>query len=143
MNNKIGGPKLITGSGLDRPLDPCHARAFNPTTVNAHFTLLEAVVSSFDIPVENIYNMDEKGAQLGGRRKASSIKWVFAKGDESHYVLKSDSLLLVTIIEAVCADGTACPPCIIMPLGQTGDWMAAEGLGEDIIIIIFFIWLYC
>ncbi|KIJ28419.1 hypothetical protein M422DRAFT_110397, partial [Sphaerobolus stellatus SS14] len=47
------------------PLDPCRVRAFNPTTVNAHFTLLEAVISSFDIPVENIYNMNKKGVQLG------------------------------------------------------------------------------
>ncbi|KIJ34981.1 hypothetical protein M422DRAFT_262940 [Sphaerobolus stellatus SS14] len=86
------------------------------------------VIARYKIPIENIYNTNEKGVQLGGGRKASTVKRLFATGSKSRYILKADSLLLCTIIEAVCADGTAVPPCIIMPPGETGDWMDVEGL---------------
>ncbi|KIJ50752.1 hypothetical protein M422DRAFT_159282 [Sphaerobolus stellatus SS14] len=112
-----------------RPLDPKRARAFNATTANAHFTLLTDVIKQYRIPPENIYNMDKKGIQIGSGKKASMIKRIFIKGDKSRYVLKGDSMLLVTIIEAVCADGTACPPCIIMPVGETGEWISVSSLG--------------
>ncbi|KIJ31881.1 hypothetical protein M422DRAFT_128556, partial [Sphaerobolus stellatus SS14] len=112
-----------------RPLDPKQARAFNPITVNVYFDLLLKTITDYDIPVENIYNTDEKGVQLGGGKKSSSTQRIFTTGSKNCYVLKGDSLLLCTIIEAVCADGIICPPGIIMPPGATGDWLDIEGLG--------------
>ncbi|KIJ43660.1 hypothetical protein M422DRAFT_252901 [Sphaerobolus stellatus SS14] len=112
-----------------RPLDPKCARAFNPTTVNHHFNLLSDVITRYKIPVENIYNTDERGLQLGGGRKASTIQPVFAATDRNNYILKSDTLLLITIIETICADGTACPPGIIMPPGATSDWHEVDDIG--------------
>ncbi|KIJ31785.1 hypothetical protein M422DRAFT_185461 [Sphaerobolus stellatus SS14] len=116
-----------------RPLDPKRARAFNPKTVNHFFDLLESIIQRYQIPVENIYNTDEKGLQLGGGKKASTTQRIFAKGDRHRYVLKSDSLLLITIIETVSADGEAGPPCIIMPksTGPMVDWLSIiPELGE-------------
>ena len=108
------------------PLDPKRARAFNPKTVNRFFDLLEEVVQEYQIPVENIYNTDEKGLQLGGGKKASTTQRIFAKGDKHKYVLKNDSLLLITIIETASADGEAGPPCIIFPksTGPMVDWLS-------------------
>ncbi|KIJ29645.1 hypothetical protein M422DRAFT_268988 [Sphaerobolus stellatus SS14] len=112
-----------------RPLDPKRARAFNPTTVDSYFKLLEETIAKYNIPLENIYNTDEKGLQLGGGRKSSSTQQIFETGTKDHYVLKGDSLVLITIIEADCADGTLCLPGLIMPPGATGDWVDIEGIG--------------
>ncbi|KIJ49824.1 hypothetical protein M422DRAFT_131433, partial [Sphaerobolus stellatus SS14] len=96
-----------------RPLDPKRARAFNPNTISKFFDLYEKVICDYEIPPENIYNTDEKGIQLGGGKKASRTEHFFTKGDQHRYVLKSDSLLLVTVIETVSATGDLGPPGII------------------------------
>ncbi len=95
--------KLGRGSGLD----PKRAKAFNYTTVQGHFKLLKEHMETYNIPWENVYNMDEKGIQLGGGRRGSQQKFFFSRDDKSKYKLKSDDLQLVTIIEAVCADGSS------------------------------------
>jgi transposase len=112
-----------------RPLDPKRARAFNPMTVQAHFNLFEKIVNDYEIPPENIYNTDEKGVQLGGGKKASTMQRLYAADNQNPIVLKGDSLLLITVIETACADGTPCPPGIIMPPGATGEWHEVEGIG--------------
>ncbi|KIJ56101.1 hypothetical protein M422DRAFT_239305 [Sphaerobolus stellatus SS14] len=53
----------------------------------------------------------------------------FDKGDKSRYALKSDSLVLVTVIEAACADGTMVPPGFILPHGTPIAWWEWEGVG--------------
>jgi Tc5 transposase DNA-binding domain len=49
-------------------LNPKHAKNFNKTIINNYFDKLEAVHARFPggIPPEHIWNMDEKGIQLGG-----------------------------------------------------------------------------
>ena len=51
--------------------------------------------------------MDEKGVQLGGGRHNSQEKLFYSQTDKMMYKQKGDSLKLVTIIDCVCADGTA------------------------------------
>ncbi|KAF8993039.1 hypothetical protein BDZ89DRAFT_911548, partial [Hymenopellis radicata] len=46
-------------------LDKSRARALNPTVVKDFYQTLKQVLDEYDIPPENIYNMDEKGIQLG------------------------------------------------------------------------------
>ncbi|KIJ47650.1 hypothetical protein M422DRAFT_136350, partial [Sphaerobolus stellatus SS14] len=95
-------------------LDPKRAAAFNTESVHDFFDKLEAVIKAHQIPCTNIYNMDEKGIQLGGGRKNSSTLYFFDREDKSRYILKSDSLVMVTVIEAACADGTMVPPGFIL-----------------------------
>ncbi|THU98481.1 DDE-domain-containing protein, partial [Dendrothele bispora CBS 962.96] len=95
-------------------LDPKRAQAFNPTTVSHHFALLKSVMDEQDIPWDNVYNMDEKGIQLGGGRKGAQVKYFFDIDDKMMYRLQSDDLELVTIIDCVCADGTSeILPCFV------------------------------
>jgi hypothetical protein len=56
---------------LSKPagLDPKRAKAFNFAAINHHFELLGNFLRECGIPWENIYNMDEVGAQRGGGRK--------------------------------------------------------------------------
>ena len=98
-------PHLKTGRGSG--LDPKRAKAFNFTTVSHHFRLFQETVEENQIPWRNIYNMDEKGIQMGGGRKGTRTKYFFSRDDNMQYKLQSDNIQLVTVIEVVCADGTA------------------------------------
>ncbi|KJA19577.1 hypothetical protein HYPSUDRAFT_143489 [Hypholoma sublateritium FD-334 SS-4] len=115
---------LARGSGLD----PKRARAFNKPVISHYFTLLGDIIKQHDIPWENVYNMDEKGIQLGGGRKGDATKYFFSREDQAKYQLKSDKLQLITIVEVVCADGSSdIMPCFIFP----GATMAPEWFCED------------
>jgi hypothetical protein len=46
-------------------LKKCHANNVNPATINKFFDIFEEVVSEYNINESDIYNMDEKGIQLG------------------------------------------------------------------------------
>ena len=92
--------------GKPTGLDPKRGQAFNRTIVVCHFDLLEKFLNKKGIPWENVYNMDEKGCQRGGRHKLSAWKYFVPRGRQSNYKVRSGNLELVTIIECVCADGT-------------------------------------
>ena len=74
------------------------------------YEMLGDFTKEYNIPEENIYNMDEKGVQLGvgGRvlalvdRDQKSVKHVEDGNEE-----------LVTIIECVAADGSLIRPSVV------------------------------
>lgn len=117
--------KMGKASGLC----PKRAQAFNPTQVAAYFKELLEVLDKYDIPWENVYNMDEKGCQRGGGRKLHSIKYFLPRTRRPHYKIRSDNLELVTIIECVAADGSSIKPGIVFS-GKEGycrEWLAVDG----------------
>ena len=97
---------------LKRPsgLDPKRAQNFNPSVVKHHFELLRDFLNAHNIPWENIYNMDEKGIQLGGGRKLDSTKFLYNRGQRNYVKSQSADLELVTTIECVGADGSLLKP---------------------------------
>lgn len=85
-------------------LEKCRAKALNQTAVKGFYDILEKVVDEFDITPENTWNMDEKGVQLGiGAKVAATIDCDQA----SVYLVEDGNRELVTIIEAVSANGMA------------------------------------
>lgn len=97
---------------LKRPvgLDAVRARNFNPTVVGQHFKLLGDLLQAFDVPLENMYNMDEKGIQLGGGRKLDCTKYFFSREQRVRARTQDANLELVTTIECVAADGSHLKP---------------------------------
>ena len=91
-------------------LEKCHAKALNPTAVERFYNILEAVVKEFGIKLENAWNMDEKGVQLGIGMKVAAI---IDQDQSTVYCIEDGNHELVTIIEAVCADGKALVPSVI------------------------------
>ncbi|KAF9067510.1 hypothetical protein BDP27DRAFT_1167005, partial [Rhodocollybia butyracea] len=92
--------------------------AFNYPTIHAYFQMLKDFLEENDIPWENLYNVDEKGVQLGRGHKNSQIRYFFVKFDAMMYqtIIFEKSNKLVTIVDCVCADGTAeIPPCFVFP----------------------------
>ncbi|KAF8601777.1 hypothetical protein BDV93DRAFT_509825 [Ceratobasidium sp. AG-I] len=57
-------------------LDPKRASTFNRATVERHFHLFKSTIALHDIPLENQYNMDEKGIQTGGGRRGTGEKFI-------------------------------------------------------------------
>jgi len=91
-------------------LKTCRANNVNPTTVNNFFDVLEEIIWEYKIDESDVYNMDEKGVQLGvGKRVAAIID----QDQKEVYSLEDGNRELVTVIETVCADGTALPPSFI------------------------------
>ena len=125
---KKNAPHLKMGRGSG--LDPKRAKAFNYTSVHQHFKLLKETLETHQIPWRNVYNMDEKGVQMGGGRKGTRTKYFFAADDKMKYKLQSDNLQLVTVIDIICADGTAdIGPGFVFP-GTTKhrEWFEESGM---------------
>ena len=91
-------------------LEKCRAKALNQTAVDGFYDILEDVVAEFGIERENTWNMDEKGVQLGIGAKVAAI---IDRDQATVYSVEDGNRELVTIIEAVCADGTALLPSVI------------------------------
>ncbi|KAK0485522.1 hypothetical protein EDD18DRAFT_1083217, partial [Armillaria luteobubalina] len=64
-------------------LDPKHAKAFNFTTTNTHFQLLQKTIDLESVPLSNIYNFDELSIQLGSGRKSTGEEFFFGSEDQS------------------------------------------------------------
>lgn len=91
-------------------LEKCRAKALNRTAVEGFYDILEQVVEEFGIKKENTWNMDEKGVQLGIGVKVAAI---VDRDQAMVYSVEDGNCELVTIIEAVSADGTALIPSVI------------------------------
>jgi hypothetical protein len=88
----------------------CRAQALNETLVNGFYDILESVIAKYHIPPENIYNMDEKGVQLGVGKKARVL---VDRDQKTVHQVEDGNREMVTIIETLCADGTVLRPSVI------------------------------
>jgi DDE superfamily endonuclease len=99
-------------------LDPKCAKNFNEAVIKDYFDKLEEFHSRFGgIPPEHIWNMDEKGIQMGGGRKKDGKKYLFLKGQQQKYQLRSDNLELVTVLKCISAAGEITPPSFCLQEG--------------------------
>jgi hypothetical protein len=85
-------------------------RALNRTTVEDYFKLLNEVIERYDIHYKNIYNMDEKGIQLGVGVKSRVL---VDRDQKNVQKIENGNRDLVTIMECMCADGTALHPSVV------------------------------
>lgn len=91
-------------------LEQCRARALNEHVVREYFNILNELITKYNIPPENIYNMDEKGILLGvGKRTAAFVD----RDQKTLYQVEDGNRELVTVIECISADGEALTPCVI------------------------------
>ncbi|KAH7903405.1 DDE superfamily endonuclease-domain-containing protein [Hygrophoropsis aurantiaca] len=118
---------------LGRPtgLDPKRSTMFNRATVDHHFKLLDDFLRTEGIPWENIYNMDEKGIQLGGGRRCDNTKYLYSRSQKARVKIQNADLELVTIIECVCADGNSLKPGFVF----SGVEFCPEWFEEDDILV--------
>jgi hypothetical protein len=112
---------LELSSSKPSNLDPKRAQNFNSTNVAGYFDLLKSVYDSFPtLPPEHIWNMDEKGLQLGGGRKRTKKYYHLKTLKKSKfYRVRSDNLELVTVIECISPSGLSIPPSFVLSSGPT------------------------
>jgi hypothetical protein len=91
-------------------LEKCCAASLNPTVVNEYFDILEDTIRTYNIPPENIYNMDKKGIQLGIGQK---VKAFINHDQKDVYSVEDGNCELVTMIEAILAVGWVMHPSTI------------------------------
>lgn len=105
-------------------LEKCRAKALNRTAVEGFYDILEQVVAEFGIKKENTWNMDEKGVQLGIGAKVVAI---VDRDQATVYSIEDGNRELVTIIEAVSADGrTLIPSVIFQGVRRNPEWGRPE-----------------
>lgn len=102
-------------------IDPKRAQCFNQATVEEHFALLAKVMHDKGIPLRNLFNMDEKGIQLGGGRKQHGTKFICGYEQRTNVKLRSSNLELVTVFECISADGTSIRSSFILS-GSAGNY---------------------
>ncbi|TEB28307.1 hypothetical protein FA13DRAFT_1618244, partial [Coprinellus micaceus] len=83
-------------------LEKCRTQVLNLMAVKEFFEELIRIVERYDIRLENIYNMDEKGVQLG---VGGSITAIIDRDLKMAYNIEEGSREHVTILEVACMDG--------------------------------------
>lgn len=82
----------------------------NPKVLRQSFDILGPLIKKNSIQPYNIYNMDEKGLQMG---KSARVKVICMHGRKSPPLMQDGNRELITAIETIAADGTFLPPMII------------------------------
>jgi len=91
-------------------MEKCCTASLNPTLINEFYDLLEDTIKEYNTPPKNIYNMDEKGIQLGIRQKVKA----FVDCDQKDvYSIQDGNHELVMVIETASADGSCLEPSVI------------------------------
>ena len=91
-------------------LEKARAKALNQFAVDEFFDMLIKLIQEYNITPGNIYNMDEKGIQLGiGARITAMID----RDQKAVYSIEDGNRELVTVIECICADGSTIHPSVI------------------------------
>jgi hypothetical protein len=91
----------------------------------AYFKLLHTRMTESDVLPENTYNMDEKGFMIGVIDKSKRVfDKVLYKERRFKQASHDGNRDWVTVIGAMCADGTTLPPAVIFP--ATGNKIQAN-----------------
>ncbi|KAF1922586.1 uncharacterized protein M421DRAFT_77728 [Didymella exigua CBS 183.55] len=82
------------------------------TKYKQYFNILYSKINEYNVELENTYNIDEKGFIIG---VISRLKRVFNKHKKGFTIraCQDGSREWVSLLAAICADGTALPPSII------------------------------
>jgi hypothetical protein len=124
-------PKVKLGKA--RGLDPRRAQAFNRPVVSRYFAKLQRIIDQYQIPVENIYNMDEKGVQRGGGKKGNNRKYFVGRNTRTNYKAASANLELITIIECVSIDGALNPGFVFPGKEFCPEWFETPNVTYDLL----------
>jgi hypothetical protein len=116
-------------------LEKARANALNPSAVNGFFDMLTDVIKEHDILPENIYNMDEKGIQLGIGAKITAM---VDRNQKSVYSIEDGNRELVTVIECICADGSILHPSVIFQgVRRSSEWGRNNPCNARFVLIQF------
>lgn len=91
-------------------LDRARNSAANPEIIKDFFGKLQQVIREYNIILENMYNMDEKGFMMGVSDKTHVI---CRRGRKNPRLTLNGSRTWVTIVEGISATEVALPPMVV------------------------------
>lgn len=111
------------------PMEPGRHKADSGEKYRLYFELLHQKMDQYNVEPAHTYNMDEKGFAIGvtGRSKRIFDKQLYGK-KQFRQSLHDGHREWVTLLAAICADGTALPPGIIY--AAAGRAVQASWVGE-------------
>ncbi|KAG9186011.1 hypothetical protein G6011_02567 [Alternaria panax] len=123
---------LISRSG--KAMAKERTKADSGTKYNLYFKLLHEKMEEYNIQPIHIFNMDEKGFQLG---RVGNTKRIFSRRlyeqKGARQALEDGSTEWITVIACICSDGKALSPTLIFQ-GANGavqsSWVEAVQAGE-------------
>ena len=109
------------------PMETSRHLADSGAKYSKYFELLHQKMTDYDILPENTYNMDEKGFMIGvtGKSKRVFDKLLYGQ-KQFKQSLHDGNREWVTLLAAICGDGTHLPPGIIFPAAGRAvqaDWV--------------------
>ncbi len=115
-------------------LETACAKALNQFAVGKFFNMLDELIKEYDIVPENIYNMDEKGVQLGIGAKVAVL---VDRDQKTAYSIEDGNQELVTVIEVICANGSAIHPAVIFQAKRrNAEWGCNNPLNARYVIAL-------
>ena len=120
-------------------MDATRHKADSREKYEAYFELLHAKITQYGLEAHNIYNMDEKGFMIGvlGRSKQVFSRRMWER-KEVTATLQDGSREWITLLGAVCADGSALPPGIIYQSANSSlqsAWVDAIKAGQHDVFV--------
>jgi hypothetical protein len=108
-------------------MDSARANALNPEVVADFYETLRGELVKHGIPPENIFNADEKGIMCGDDEQVK----VFVNRNQKTVVQPTQQHHeLTTVMECVCADGSAIPPMFIFKgIKKRVEWTVENDFG--------------
>ena len=67
------------------PLDPKRAQNFNKANITDYFENCKKVINGYSVPPDHMWNMDEKGIQMGGGRKNNALAVGMLSGNSKRH----------------------------------------------------------
>jgi DDE superfamily endonuclease len=100
-------------------LDPKHMQIFKASNIKHFFGLIKTIFDAHpNLSAKHIWNMDEKGLQLGrGCKQCRKFFRPASMKQSNFYWICSDNLELVTIIECISPSGLSIPPSFVLSAG--------------------------
>lgn len=93
-----------------------------------YFSIIQREIERFNITPENVYNLDEKGFAIGLLQKSHPIfPRALYKRDQLIATGQHGNREWITVLAAICADGTAISPSLIYKAvkGVADTWVGA------------------
>jgi hypothetical protein len=95
-------------------MDNDHHKADSEAKYKLYFNLLQQKINEYGIEPRHIYNMDEKGFMIG---VLSKMRRIFSRQlwetKAASVAIQDGNRDWITLIAAVCADGSHLPPSLI------------------------------
>jgi hypothetical protein len=117
-----------------KAIDLERKQSYDPAVIKGWFQRLEATITKYGIPTEDIYNFDETGFRIGIRRDQYIVT---REPKKKIYIPLNTNREYITVVEGINTSGWAISPIIIIAAKTiVQGWFDATGTDQNIGIAV-------